>query len=78
MVRSVLELVVEISSVVTLLPGDLVLTGTPAGLRTVPAGFQRCDITIEGSRHPVDPDRAPLSSAAHSPSSTTLIQESLA
>ena len=47
MVRSVAELVAEISSVVTLLPGDLVLTGTPAGVRTVPAGSS-VDITIEG------------------------------
>ncbi|WP_394214198.1 fumarylacetoacetate hydrolase family protein [Brachybacterium vulturis] len=47
MVRSVAELVAEISSVVTLLPGDLVLTGTPAGVRTVPAG-STVDITIEG------------------------------
>ena len=47
MVRSVGELIAEISSVVTLLPGDLVLTGTPAGVRTVPAGTT-VDITIEG------------------------------
>ncbi|ATG51746.1 2-hydroxyhepta-2,4-diene-1,7-dioate isomerase [Brachybacterium vulturis] len=47
MVRSVAELIAEISSVVTLLPGDLVLTGTPAGVRTVPAG-STVDITIEG------------------------------
>lgn len=47
MVRSVAELVAEISSVVTLLPGDLVLTGTPAGVRTVPAGAT-VEITIEG------------------------------
>lgn len=47
MVRSVAELISEISSVVTLLPGDLVLTGTPAGVRSVPAGVS-VDITIEG------------------------------
>ncbi|HEX7351809.1 fumarylacetoacetate hydrolase family protein [Brachybacterium sp.] len=47
MVRSVADLIAEISSVVTLLPGDLVLTGTPAGVRTVPAG-STVDITIEG------------------------------
>ena len=47
MVRSVAELIAEISSVVTLLPGDLVLTGTPAGVRAVPAGAT-VDITIEG------------------------------
>lgn len=38
MVRSVRELIAEISSVVTLLPGDVILTGTPAGVRTVEAG----------------------------------------
>jgi len=47
MVRSVADLIAEISSVVTLLPGDLVLTGTPAGVRTVPAG-STVDITVEG------------------------------
>ncbi|ATG54594.1 2-hydroxyhepta-2,4-diene-1,7-dioate isomerase [Brachybacterium ginsengisoli] len=47
MIRSVADLVAEISAVVTLLPGDLVLTGTPAGVRTVPAGAT-VDITIEG------------------------------
>ena len=47
MLRSVAELIAEISSVVTLLPGDLVLTGTPAGVRTVPAGTT-VDITVDG------------------------------
>ncbi|MEE1649794.1 fumarylacetoacetate hydrolase family protein [Brachybacterium sp. J144] len=47
MIRSVAELVAEISSVVTLLPGDLVLTGTPAGVRTVEPGAV-IDVTIEG------------------------------
>ena len=47
MVRSVAELIAEISAVVTLLPGDLVLTGTPAGVRSVAAGSS-VDITIEG------------------------------
>lgn len=47
MVRSVAELIAEISTVVTLLPGDLVLTGTPAGVRTVQAGSS-IDIAIEG------------------------------
>src|SRR5699024_9230612 len=47
MLRSVADLVAEISGVVTLLPGDLVLTGTPAGVRTVPAGAT-VDISIEG------------------------------
>lgn len=47
MLRSVAELVAEISTVVTLLPGDLVLTGTPAGVRTVPAGAS-VEVSIEG------------------------------
>lgn len=47
MIRPVAELIAEISGVVTLLPGDLVLTGTPAGVRTVEAGAS-VDITIEG------------------------------
>ena len=47
MLRSVADLIAEISAVVTLLPGDLVLTGTPAGVRTVPAGAT-VDITVEG------------------------------
>lgn len=47
LVRSVAELIAEISTVVTLLPGDLVLTGTPAGVRKVEAGSS-IDITIEG------------------------------
>ncbi|MFC7458282.1 fumarylacetoacetate hydrolase family protein [Brachybacterium sp. GCM10030267] len=47
MVRSVADLIAEISTVVTLLPGDVILTGTPAGVRTVEAGSS-IDITIEG------------------------------
>ncbi|MDV3296257.1 MAG: fumarylacetoacetate hydrolase family protein, partial [Brachybacterium paraconglomeratum] len=47
MVRGVPELIAEISSVVTLLPGDIVLTGTPAGVRTVEPGA-RIDVEIEG------------------------------
>ena len=47
MLRGVPELIAEISSVVTLMPGDLVLTGTPAGVRTVEAG-SRIDVEIEG------------------------------
>ncbi|WP_114855704.1 fumarylacetoacetate hydrolase family protein [Brachybacterium sp. YJGR34] len=47
MLRDVSALVAEISAVVTLLPGDLVLTGTPAGVRAVEPGSS-VDITIEG------------------------------
>ncbi len=47
MVRRIPELLAEISTVVTLLPGDVVLTGTPAGVRSVDAGSS-VTITIEG------------------------------
>lgn len=47
MLRGVAELVSEISRVVTLLPGDVILTGTPAGVRTVGEG-SRIDVEIEG------------------------------
>ncbi|MDO5662148.1 MAG: fumarylacetoacetate hydrolase family protein [Brachybacterium sp.] len=47
MVHTVPALIAEISRVVTLLPGDVVLTGTPAGVRTVPAGSD-LEVTIEG------------------------------
>ncbi|MCW1805355.1 fumarylacetoacetate hydrolase family protein [Brachybacterium squillarum] len=47
MLRSVPELIAEISRVVTLLPGDVVLTGTPAGVRSVEAGSS-IDVTIQG------------------------------
>lgn len=47
MIRPVADLVSEISHVVTLLPGDVVLTGTPAGVRTVEAG-SRVDVEIDG------------------------------
>lgn len=47
MLRGIPELIAEISQTVTLLPGDIVLTGTPAGVRTVEAG-SRIDVTIEG------------------------------
>lgn len=44
MLRSIPELISEISRVTTLLPGDVVLTGTPAGVRTVPEG---ASVTVE-------------------------------
>ncbi|QGH68974.1 fumarylacetoacetate hydrolase family protein [Pseudactinotalea sp. HY158] len=47
MVRSVTELVAYASSVFTLLPGDVVLTGTPAGVGPAEAG-RRVDIEIDG------------------------------
>src|SRR5699024_11324343 len=47
MLRPVADLIAEIPAVATLLPGDLVLTGSPAGVCTVPAGAA-VDITVEG------------------------------
>jgi len=47
MVRSVPELVTYASTVFTLLPGDIILTGTPAGVGPVRPG-QRVEVEIEG------------------------------
>jgi len=47
MVRSVAELISWISSVMTLLPGDVILTGTPAGVGPITAG-QRVTVHIDG------------------------------
>lgn len=47
MVRDVVELVSWISSVMTLLPGDVILTGTPAGVGPIVAGDQ-VSVTIDG------------------------------
>lgn len=47
MIRGVRELVALASSAFTLLPGDVILTGTPAGVGLVREG-QRVVVTIEG------------------------------
>ena len=47
MVRSVAELVAYVSSFTTLLPGDVILTGTPEGVGLMQAG-QEISIEIEG------------------------------
>jgi 2-keto-4-pentenoate hydratase/2-oxohepta-3-ene-1,7-dioic acid hydratase in catechol pathway len=47
MVFDVAELVSWISSVMTLLPGDVILTGTPAGVGPIRAGDE-VSVTIEG------------------------------
>lgn len=47
MIRSVAELVSEISSRLTLLPGDVILTGTPAGAAPV-VPRQQVEVEIEG------------------------------
>lgn len=47
MVRSVEDLIVHITEAMTLLPGDVILTGTPAGVGPVQAGDEVA-VTIEG------------------------------
>ncbi|MBA0051766.1 FAA hydrolase family protein [Streptomyces sp. AJS327] len=47
MVRSVEDLVVHISAAMTLLPGDVILTGTPAGVGPLQIGDEVA-VTIEG------------------------------
>ena len=47
MIHSVPTLIAYISDILTLLPGDLILTGTPSGLGSFEAG-QTVDIRIEG------------------------------
>lgn len=47
MVFDVAELIVFISRIMTLLPGDLIATGTPAGVGPLVAG-DRVDVSVEG------------------------------
>jgi 2-keto-4-pentenoate hydratase/2-oxohepta-3-ene-1,7-dioic acid hydratase in catechol pathway len=47
MVFGVADLVAHASAAFTLLPGDILLTGTPAGVGPVTAG-QRCEVEVEG------------------------------
>jgi 2-keto-4-pentenoate hydratase/2-oxohepta-3-ene-1,7-dioic acid hydratase in catechol pathway len=47
MVRSVAELIVHISEAMTLLPGDVVLTGTPAGVGPLHVGDEVA-VSVEG------------------------------
>ncbi|GAB3925336.1 2-hydroxyhepta-2,4-diene-1,7-dioate isomerase [Microlunatus endophyticus] len=47
MLNKIVDLVVYISSFTTLLPGDLILTGTPAGVGGMEAG-QRVSVEVEG------------------------------
>jgi 2-keto-4-pentenoate hydratase/2-oxohepta-3-ene-1,7-dioic acid hydratase in catechol pathway len=55
MVFDVLDLLVFVSSVMTLVPGDLIATGTPAGVGPLQAG-DRVEVFVEGAgwlRNPV-------------------------
>jgi 2-keto-4-pentenoate hydratase/2-oxohepta-3-ene-1,7-dioic acid hydratase in catechol pathway len=47
MVHDVAALVAYISAAFTLLPGDVILTGTPAGVGPITAG-QRVVVEVEG------------------------------
>ena len=47
MMRSITDIVVELTKSITLLPGDLILTGTPAGVGDMHAGDE-VSITIDG------------------------------
>jgi 2-keto-4-pentenoate hydratase/2-oxohepta-3-ene-1,7-dioic acid hydratase in catechol pathway len=47
LVHKVTELVVHVSAAFTLLPGDVILTGTPAGVGPLAAG-NRVEVEVEG------------------------------
>jgi 2-keto-4-pentenoate hydratase/2-oxohepta-3-ene-1,7-dioic acid hydratase in catechol pathway len=47
MVHSVTDLVVFVSSVMTLIPGDVILTGTPAGVGLLAPGDQ-VEVQVDG------------------------------
>lgn len=47
LIHTIADLVEHISSIMTLLPGDVILTGTPAGVGPLKDGQQVC-VTIEG------------------------------
>jgi len=47
MIFDVREIVAFVSSVMTLLPGDVILTGTPAGMGPLSPG-QTVSVTIDG------------------------------
>jgi 2-keto-4-pentenoate hydratase/2-oxohepta-3-ene-1,7-dioic acid hydratase in catechol pathway len=54
MVRGVPDLVAYASAAMTLLPGDVILTGTPAGVGLLEEG-QRVDVSIDGIGRLVNP-----------------------
>ena len=59
MIRGVRELVSIVSSAFTLLPGDVIMTGTPAGVDLVQAG-DRYRSRNRGHRQALEPDSPPL------------------
>ncbi len=56
LIRSVPELVAAVSAVMTLLPGDVILTGTPAGVGPLTAGDEVA-VTVSGLGTLVNPVR---------------------
>lgn len=59
MVFNIQQLIVYISSVMTLEPGDLILTGTPAGVSPLSPGDE-VEVEIEGIGKLINPVKAPL------------------
>ena len=47
MIHGVEKIIAHVSEVMTLLPGDIILTGTPAGIGRIEPG-QSVEVTIEG------------------------------
>ena len=58
MIFGAAELIAFVSSVMTLLPGDVILTGTPPGSGPIRAGDQ-VEVTLEGVGGLSNPVRAP-------------------
>jgi 2-keto-4-pentenoate hydratase/2-oxohepta-3-ene-1,7-dioic acid hydratase in catechol pathway len=66
MVHSVTDLVVFVSSVMTLIPGDVILTGTPAGVGVLGDG-DRVSVTVAGVGRLDNTVRAPEPARQSSP-----------
>jgi 2-keto-4-pentenoate hydratase/2-oxohepta-3-ene-1,7-dioic acid hydratase in catechol pathway len=54
MVFNISQLIAYVSSIMTLLPSDIILTGTPAGVSTLKHG-DKISISIEGLGHLINP-----------------------
>ena len=60
MMRGVAALVAYVTPAMTLLPGDVILTGTPGGRRPARPSATRSRSTHRGHRHPDEPGGAPV------------------
>ena len=58
MVHDIPSIIAYASSVFTLLPGDVILTGTPAGIGPIVPG-DTVEVEVEGVGSLVNPVRAP-------------------